>query len=375
MERRLPLGEVSYPVGLSFLLHGLLALAVVYAPPWFRGKPFRVPVSYEVTLVAPSGGGGQPKASLALPLRSRVAAAPAKTAAPPPAAAQPRELLTLPSVSRPVVPQAVVRPLPPPIRTDEMTLPAKRSVPDRRPLDVAVPPRPVAPIAPLRAAPPVAPPVAPIVAPVITPPPSLAVVRPTPLRPSPVVPPPTRAVAPSVVAPQVAPPPAITQPVITPPVVTPPRVASRTTQVARSDAEALKAAAAPAGITPSPLEAQSGSSLKEGLGVGSEPGVHVGNTDPALAYYIVLIQDKIEGNWTTPKMGQDTMASVILSLRILRSGQLRDLGVDSSSGDRHLDDSALRAVRLSTPLPPLPPLYKAETLFLRIRFNFEGVKS
>ena len=375
MERRLPLGEVSYPVGLSFLLHGLLALAVVYAPPWFRGKPFTVPVSYEVTLVAPSGGGGQPKGSPALSPRSRAATVPAKTAAPPPRAAQPREHLTLPSVPRPVVPQAVVRPLPPPTRTEEMALPAKRSVPDRRSIEDAVPPRPAAPIAPLKAAPPVVPPVAPIVPPAITPPPSLAVVRPTPLRPSPAVPPPTRAVPPSVVAPQVAPPPAIAQPVITPPVVTPPRVASRAPQVARSDAETLKAAAAPPGVAPSSLEAQSNLSLREGLGVGSEPGVHVGNTDPALAYYIVLIQDKIEGNWTPPKMGQGTMASVILSLRILRSGQLRDLGVDSPSGDRHLDDSALRAVRLSTPLPPLPPLYTAETLFLRIRFNFEGVKS
>jgi TonB family protein len=109
--------------------------------------------------------------------------------------------------------------------------------------------------------------------------------------------------------------------------------------------------------------------------VGTETGVTVGNTDPALAYYIVLIQDKIEGNWTPPKMGAGTVASVILSLRILRSGQVRDLAVDSSSGDGHLDDSALRAVRFSTPLPPLPPLYKAETLFLRVRFNFEGVKS
>ena len=374
IERHLPLGEMSYPVGLSFLVHGLLALAVVYTPPWFRGKPFMVPVSYEVTLVAPSGGGARPRASIAPPAASRVSTGPAKAAAPLPPAAQPRDLLTLPSVSRPVVAQAVVRPLPPPTRTDEMVLPAKRSVPDRRPLEVAVPPRSVAPIVPLRVAPPVAPPVAPIVPPAIMPPPSLAVVRPPPVRPSPVVPPPTRAVPPSIVAPQVVPPPAIAQPVITPPVVTPPRIASRATQVARSDAEALKAAAASAGVTPSSIEAQSSSSLREGIGVGSEPGVHVGNTDPALAYYIVLIQDKIEGNWTPPKMGQGTMASVILSLRILRSGQLRDLAVDSPSGDRHLDDSALRAVRLSTPLPPLPPLYKAETLFLRIRFNFEGVK-
>jgi len=101
----------------------------------------------------------------------------------------------------------------------------------------------------------------------------------------------------------------------------------------------------------------------------------VGNTDPALAYYFVLIQDKITGNWIPPKMGAGTNAGVSLSLRILRSGQLRDLAIDAPSGERVLDDSALRAVRQSAPLPPLPPLFKAETLFLQLRFTFVGEKS
>jgi protein TonB len=109
--------------------------------------------------------------------------------------------------------------------------------------------------------------------------------------------------------------------------------------------------------------------------VGSQSGVVVGNTDPALAYYFVLIQDKITGNWTPPKIPAGTMSSLSLSLRILRSGQIRDLGVDASSGDRILDESALRAVRLSTPLPPLPPLFKAETLSLQLRFTLVGEKS
>lgn len=375
MERRLPLGEFSYPVGLSFLLHGLLAMVVVYAPPWFRGRPFKVPVSYEVTLVAPSGGGVQSRASVAPPAGPKVATAPAKAGASPSSSAQPREYLTLPFGSRPVVPQAAVRPLPPPTRSEEMTLPAKRSVPDQRPLENVIPPPSMRPAAPQRLSAPAAPPVAPILPPAITAPPSLAVVKPTPHRPAPPVTPPTSPAPPSVVAPQVTPPPAIAQPVITPPVVTPPRVTSRTSPVARADAEKSKAAVAPSSSTRSHSEAQSSSAAGEGFAVGSEPGVYVGNTDPALAYYIVLIQDKFEGNWAPPKMGQSTVASVILSLRILRSGQVRDLAVDLSSDDRHLDDSALRAVRLSTPLPPLPPLYKTETLFLKVRFNFEGVKS
>jgi TonB family protein len=94
-----------------------------------------------------------------------------------------------------------------------------------------------------------------------------------------------------------------------------------------------------------------------------------------LAYYFVLIQDKITSNWMPPKMSPGTMAGVSVSLRILRSGQIRNLAVGSSSGDRLLDDSAIRAISLSSPLPPLPPLYKAEALSLELRFTFVGEKS
>ena len=363
MGRRLPLVEVSYPVGLSFLLHGLIAMAVVFAPQWLRAKPFKLPVTYEVTLVAPPGGGGQPPSS------PKVAAAQAKTSAPPPAAAQPREVLTLPWAPRPVVPQAAVRSLPPPARTEEMTLPSKRAAPDRRPPDpVASTPPPI--VAPAWPAPVIAPRVAPIVPPTVAPPPSLAVIRPA--RVHSVAPPPPVAPVnpPTVIAPRVAAPPDITRPVITPPVVTPPKVASARTQEARSDARGMKPAA-PAAT----LGAQAGSAAAHGLGMVAETGVTVGNTDPALAYYFVLVQDKITGNWTPPKMGSGTTASVNVSLRILRSGQVRDLAVDASSGDRILDDSALRAVRHSAPLPPLPPLFKAETLYIELRFTFVGEKS
>jgi TonB family protein len=113
----------------------------------------------------------------------------------------------------------------------------------------------------------------------------------------------------------------------------------------------------------------------QGLGVATETGVTVGSTDPALAYYFVLIQDKITGNWTPPKMTPGTTASVGISLKILRSGQVRNLAIGSSSGDRLLDDSAIRAVNLSSPLPPLPPLYKAEALSLELHFTFVGEKS
>ncbi len=123
---------------------------------------------------------------------------------------------------------------------------------------------------------------------------------------------------------------------------------------------------------------------KERLNIGGSPsssppapvetGMTVGKTDPALANYIVLVQKKIDSNWVAPRSAPGTAGTAVLSVRVARSGQVRDLMIHSSSGDRAFDDAALRAVRLSSPLPPLPPLYKAETLILELQFDFEGIK-
>ncbi len=269
-ERRLPVSDLSSSCGFSFLLHGLLVLAVVYGPQWLHGTPFKVPLNYEVTLVSPKDTGGTQKLDSAPRIGPKAATATAK------AVAQPRDVLTLPSRPRSGM------------RNEELTLPGKHRASERQP-----------------------------VASVVAPPAS-----------------------PRIVAPQIASIPAITQPAMTPSV----------TELTRAGAG-------------------------QGVGVATETGVIVGNTDPALAYYFVLIQDKITSNWIPPKMSAGTTAGVSVSLRILRSGQVRNLGVGSSSGDRLLDDSAVRAVSLSSPLPPLPPLYKAETLSLELRFTLVGEKS
>lgn len=260
--RRLPLSDISSSCGLSFVFHGLLALAIIYVPQWFHGKPFKVPLNYEVTLVSPKETDSAQQPGLSLPAGQKIATAAVK------AAAQPRDLLTLPSR------------LTPSGRTEEMTWSVKRRSSERQPPGSAVVP----------------------------------------------------AAPPKIIAPQVASAPGISRAAMTPPV-------------------------------------------GQRVGAAMETGVMVGNTDPALAYYFVLIQDKITGSWMPPKMSPGTTASVTLSLRILRSGQVRDLAVGSSSGDRLLDDSALRAVNLSSPLPPLPPLFKAETLSLELRFTFVGERS
>lgn len=275
--------EVSCSFSLSLVLHGLLTLAVVYAPQWLHSKPFTVPVSYEVTLITPRETGSWPKSAPPPKVRQKkVATATAKAARPP------RGVLTLPSLPKPSVQGAATRSLAPPTRVEELTLPARRRSSKRHP---------------------VTPPVAP----------------PTP---------------PKIVAPLVTSMPVISQP-----------------------AFAL------------PAEGLAKVGTDHEFGAATETGVTVGNADPALAYYFVLIQDKITSYWTPPKIRPGTTASASLSLRILRSGQVRDLAIGSSSEDRLFDDLAVRAVSLASPLPPLPPLFKAEALSLELRFTFVGEMS
>src|SRR5262249_10396877 len=56
---------------------------------------------------------------------------------------------------------------------------------------------------------------------------------------------------------------------------------------------------------------------------------------------------------------------------ILRSGQVVDIGVESASGCRPLDDSATEALQ-EVVLPPLPDDFKRESETVHARFIAEG---
>jgi len=92
-----------------------------------------------------------------------------------------------------------------------------------------------------------------------------------------------------------------------------------------------------------------------------------------LAYYLTLLDYKIQENWLPFGMSALPETVVIVRFRVLRSGQVRDLALEKSSGDSSLDSAALRAVRQSLPLPPFPNLLTDS--FLDLRYRFIGVRS
>jgi TonB family protein len=82
-----------------------------------------------------------------------------------------------------------------------------------------------------------------------------------------------------------------------------------------------------------------------------------------------LIDQKISNNWVP--IGGGSEATVVIRFRVMPSGQVRDVELETSSGNAALDASAMRAIRQSLPLPPFPNLLNDPYLNLRYRFVME----
>jgi colicin import membrane protein len=87
--------------------------------------------------------------------------------------------------------------------------------------------------------------------------------------------------------------------------------------------------------------------------------------------YYNLIWERIRSVWVLPEealRGQKNLET-ILAIRIAKDGQIEDIQFEKKSGNTYLDESALRAVKKSNPLPPLPPGFEEEKFDVGIRFT------
>lgn len=76
----------------------------------------------------------------------------------------------------------------------------------------------------------------------------------------------------------------------------------------------------------------------------------------AIDLYNLVIGSAIEQNWIfndiLAKMDQDLEVRILI--KILKSGEIRDIIYETKSGNRYLDESAKKAVKKANPLPRLP---------------------
>jgi TonB family protein len=133
------------------------------------------------------------------------------------------------------------------------------------------------------------------------------------------------------------------------------------------------AAVRPPAVTP-PQAAPPQAAPPNGGGAGEKENIEVvggGGSGPggtALSSYLALLDWKIQSNWVALASAAKV---TIVRFRVLRSGQVRDIAVEQSSGDASADDAAIRAIRLSIPLPPFPNLMTEPQLTLLYRFNLQ----
>ncbi len=95
-----------------------------------------------------------------------------------------------------------------------------------------------------------------------------------------------------------------------------------------------------------------------------------------LDIYHAEIWHQIQKNWAFSEemaQGRPDLEAVII-LKVMRDGKMQDIWFEKRSGNNYFDDSALRAVKKSDPLPPLPDGFLGPYHEVGIRFNLSELQ-
>ncbi|MCP4023173.1 MAG: TonB C-terminal domain-containing protein [Desulfobacteraceae bacterium] len=90
--------------------------------------------------------------------------------------------------------------------------------------------------------------------------------------------------------------------------------------------------------------------------------------------YNMLLGAAIEQEWVFNDIlaGMDKKLEVRILIKILKTGEIRDIIYETKSGNRYLDESAKKAIRKASPLPELPAgLYSYDVV---VGFTPRGLK-
>lgn len=90
-------------------------------------------------------------------------------------------------------------------------------------------------------------------------------------------------------------------------------------------------------------------------------------------YYLRAVERKVSANWDPVAHGiaAGETRKVVVAFRILRDGTVQQPVIERSSGVSFLDQSALRAILRSAPLPPLPETFPDDSLGIHFGFHFQ----
>jgi protein TonB len=105
-----------------------------------------------------------------------------------------------------------------------------------------------------------------------------------------------------------------------------------------------------------------------GLGV-SGPGA--GNFGARYSWYVEAVQRRISGNWLQSSVDPNIRWAprMVVTFQIQRNGSVANTQILQTSGNRSVDNSAIRAIQESSPFQPLPNDYSGS--FVNVEFWFE----
>ncbi len=109
-------------------------------------------------------------------------------------------------------------------------------------------------------------------------------------------------------------------------------------------------------------------------GRGSGSGLPSG---PAAEEYYASLWQKIHDAWLVPSsMAASSYGyETIIAITIHKDGTITDMSVEKSSGNIYFDQTAIRAIKKASPLPPFPPSWLQNNMDIGIKFSCkEGCK-
>lgn len=97
-----------------------------------------------------------------------------------------------------------------------------------------------------------------------------------------------------------------------------------------------------------------------------------GQGDSRLAQYYTQVWQRVRSNWTLPQEWQESNLVAIVVISIVPSGHITNIKFEKRSGHPSFDQSVIRAVERSNPLPRFPVGMTTSVQEIGIRFKPEG---
>jgi TonB family protein len=115
---------------------------------------------------------------------------------------------------------------------------------------------------------------------------------------------------------------------------------------------------------------QPGSSSTPGMAIKAEGG---GDFASRYGWYIEAVKRRVQTNWLQntidPGVRAAHTAHAVVEFTIYKDGTVKDIRISQTSGNLSMDNSGLRAIMSSNPMPGLPPDYAGSSV--RVIFDFD----